>query len=362
MAAAAGRGGGKDPKGLYETLGVGLQADEAEIRKAYRRLALRWHPDKNPEDPQATAMFQGISGAYEVLSDPERRKMYDTTGCIDAEELDEAGDLDHAADLFAAFFGGAGSADLDAEEQAMLDEFLRIAGGGAFRRRGRGRARRGRGGRGGGGPRSSRASRAQEEQLLGEMLMAAMAGGLAGGPPEPTLACPQGHALKKRKAETTYACDGCGATIAEGRRMLDCRKCDFSLCQKCQKAAEQQAAAQEGEEGEYREVLEAMCEMSITPVRRGRQLHFRCDLCEALLETQAEAAAHIEREHEEEIRAIMEEAAREGGGPGPFGAGGLEELFMAATLGDLLGGPGGPPRAGGPAAGGPGGKKSRKRR
>merc|ERR1719190_9376 len=127
--AARGSQGVQDAKGLYATLGVATTADEAEIRKAYRRLALRWHPDKNPDNPEATAEFQKVSGAYEVLSDPERRRLYDSTGCVDEEEFEDA-NADHAADLFAAFFGGAGMMDMDLEEQAMLDEFIRIAGGG----------------------------------------------------------------------------------------------------------------------------------------------------------------------------------------------------------------------------------------
>lgn len=65
---------------LYEVLGVSKNATEDEIRKAYRKLALKYHPDKNPDDASATEKFKKISEAYEILSDPEKRKEYDTGG------------------------------------------------------------------------------------------------------------------------------------------------------------------------------------------------------------------------------------------------------------------------------------------
>jgi curved DNA-binding protein len=67
-------------KDYYETLGVSRDADEKEIRRAFRRLARQYHPDVNPNDPQATERFQEINEAYEVLSDPEKRAKYDQLG------------------------------------------------------------------------------------------------------------------------------------------------------------------------------------------------------------------------------------------------------------------------------------------
>nr|CAG8495856.1 9072_t:CDS:2 [Entrophospora candida] len=72
-------------KTLYEILGVEEDASEAEIKKAYRKLALKYHPDKNSGSKEAEEKFKEISKAYDVLSDPQRRKKYDNGG--DAEKL-----------------------------------------------------------------------------------------------------------------------------------------------------------------------------------------------------------------------------------------------------------------------------------
>ncbi|MGN6258924.1 MAG: molecular chaperone DnaJ [Solirubrobacterales bacterium] len=62
---------------LYKTLGVSKKASEDEIKKAYRKLARKYHPDRNPGDKEAEDKFKEISAAYDVLSDPEKRKEYD---------------------------------------------------------------------------------------------------------------------------------------------------------------------------------------------------------------------------------------------------------------------------------------------
>jgi len=64
----------------YEVLGVSREADSSELKSAYRRLALQYHPDRNPNDPAASEKFKEASEAYAVLSDPERRRRYDRFG------------------------------------------------------------------------------------------------------------------------------------------------------------------------------------------------------------------------------------------------------------------------------------------
>ena len=77
-------------KDYYATLGVDPRASEAEIRQAFRRLARRFHPDLNPDSPEAEARFREINEAYEVLADPQRRREYDQArrGAIPTDPVD----------------------------------------------------------------------------------------------------------------------------------------------------------------------------------------------------------------------------------------------------------------------------------
>jgi molecular chaperone DnaJ len=100
-------------KDLYEILGVGHKADEAEIKKAYRRLAMKYHPDRNINDPEAESKFKEVKFAYEVLVDPNKRARYDKYGHagIDPSAAAGAGGAgfnfgDVFGDIFGDIFGG----------------------------------------------------------------------------------------------------------------------------------------------------------------------------------------------------------------------------------------------------------------
>jgi molecular chaperone DnaJ len=97
------------PRDYYEVLGVSRDADEAEIKKAFRRLARELHPDVNSHDPQAEEKFKEAAEAYEVLSDADRRGTYDRYGHEGLRSGGYAPNFDgfgSVADIFEAFFGG----------------------------------------------------------------------------------------------------------------------------------------------------------------------------------------------------------------------------------------------------------------
>ncbi|NLE47221.1 MAG: molecular chaperone DnaJ [Sandaracinaceae bacterium] len=101
----------------YEVLGVGRGADDRELKKAFRKLALQYHPDRNPDDPEAEGKFKEASEAYDVLSDPEKRALYDQFGHEGLNRsggggpgFQDIGDIfSHFGDIFGDFFGGRGS-------------------------------------------------------------------------------------------------------------------------------------------------------------------------------------------------------------------------------------------------------------
>ena len=105
-----------EKRDYYEVLGVDKNADEATIKKSYRQLAKKYHPDANPGDETAAAKFREASEAYAVLSDPEKKKAYDTYGHAAFDPNSAAGassgfggfdfgNMD-MSDIFADFFGG----------------------------------------------------------------------------------------------------------------------------------------------------------------------------------------------------------------------------------------------------------------
>ena len=101
----------------YEVLGVDKNANEADIKKAYRRVAMKYHPDRNPDDPQADVKFKEASEAYEILATQEKRAAYDQFGHagVDPSMGGGAGGFgggsfsDIFGDVFGDIFGGGGN-------------------------------------------------------------------------------------------------------------------------------------------------------------------------------------------------------------------------------------------------------------
>ena len=112
------------PRDFYETLGVKRNASEDEVKKAYRKLARQYHPDRNPGDKQAEARFKEVQEAYDILSDRTKRDQYDRFGFVGPTSGFGGGgpggkgpggfsfqgmegmDAAEAADIFRRFFGG----------------------------------------------------------------------------------------------------------------------------------------------------------------------------------------------------------------------------------------------------------------
>ncbi|OQO12769.1 hypothetical protein B0A48_02233 [Cryoendolithus antarcticus] len=102
----------------YDALGIPPTASELEIKKAYRKQAIKLHPDKNPDDPTAHEKFQAVGEAYQVLSDPDLRKQYDKLGKEGAKP--DSG-FEDPSEFFTMIFGGEAFADWIGEISLMKD-------------------------------------------------------------------------------------------------------------------------------------------------------------------------------------------------------------------------------------------------
>jgi molecular chaperone DnaJ len=160
----------------YEVLGVEKGASESEIKKAYRRVAMKFHPDRNPDDAGAEDKFKEASEAYEVLSDPQKRSAYDQFGHAGVDGQ-----------------GGAGGAGFGSFSDIFGDVFGDIFGGG---------------GRGRGGPR-----RGSDLQYTVELTLEEAVGGIT----------------KKIRIPTLVACDVCdGSGAKAGTAPSRCGTCGGS--------------------------------------------------------------------------------------------------------------------------------------
>jgi molecular chaperone DnaJ len=130
------------PSSLYEALGVSKNASPDELKKAYRKLVRQYHPDRNPGDKEAEKRFKEIQHAYDVLSDPEKRKQYDAFGSRNgragAGPTFDFGDFD-LGDIFGGLFGGGArgrggarqqqrgqrGADVDVEVRISFEDSLK---------------------------------------------------------------------------------------------------------------------------------------------------------------------------------------------------------------------------------------------
>ena len=111
----------------YEVLGVSQTASGPELKKAFKKLAMKYHPDRNPDDPQADKKFKEAAEAYEVLSDADKKSSYDQFGHAGVQGMGggsgagfqdfNVGDI--FGDIFGDVFGGRGSSRRSARGQDL---------------------------------------------------------------------------------------------------------------------------------------------------------------------------------------------------------------------------------------------------
>lgn len=168
----------------YDVLGVSKSASADEIKKAYRKLALKYHPDKNPDDKEAEEKFKEAAEAYEVLSDAEKKQRYDQFG--------------HAGMGGAGGFGGGGFGGGGMSMDDIFDQFGDIFGGFGFG-----------GQRGGGGGRRRAVNRGTNIRIKVKLTLEEVAEGVT----------------KKIKVNKYVPCDTCHGTGSKGGKTTTCSTC-----------------------------------------------------------------------------------------------------------------------------------------
>ncbi len=205
----------------YEVLGVSKQASKDELKKAYRKMALKYHPDKNPDDKEAEEKFKEAASAYEVLSDDDKRSRYDRFGHAGVGGA-SGGGAQGFEDIFSDIFGGEGG--------SPFDSFF---------------------GRGGGRSRRSRGQRGSDLRINIKLSLEEIATGIE----------------KKLKINRYVGCDDCSSTGADGGTA-------FHTCPTCNGMGE---VRQQAGGGFFQQIVVTTCP---TCQGEGKIISKNCDTCE----------------------------------------------------------------------------------